>query len=177
MVPDTRLRLKAVLKALEEVIDPAMPEDALLAREQLGLIQKTIALVMAQAPLECVFMISDTREDLALARHLASSLAPGHALRCSLESCIARTEAALPASMPDTDAVRALWIETKEVVEGVVDRLFASAPQSVWESLGEIIVAYSEKRNLRERAWAAETGFDPDPGSLPSLRKAATGEE
>jgi len=175
MVPDTTLRLKAVLKALDEVIEPVLPEDAALAREQLALARKSIALVIEQIPLELPYMVRDAREDMAFARRILDRLAPEDPLRGPLEARLADGEAALPAALPDPDAVRAQWLGMKDALQETVDRLFADAPDELWASLGKAVVEYSERRNLRERAWVAATGFDPEPGKLPSLREAALG--
>ncbi len=175
MVPDTTLRLKAVLKALDEVIEPVIPEDAALAREQLALARKSIALVIEQIPLELAYMIRDVREDVALARQVLARLGPEDPFLARLEASITDAEAALPAVPPDADAIKATWLQMKEALQDAVDNLFADAPDELWKSLGRAVIEYSEQRNLRERAWVAATGFDPEPGKLPSLREAALG--
>jgi hypothetical protein len=175
MVPDTTLRLKAVLKALDEVIEPVIPEQAALAREQLALAKKSIALVMDQIPLELAYMMRDMREDMEFARQILARLGSEDPLSRKLESAIAEGEAALPAVLPDAEAIRATWLGMKDVLQDVVDRTFADASDELWSTLGPAVIEYSEQRNLRERAWVAATGFDPEPDKLPSLREAALG--
>lgn len=175
MVPDTTVRLQSVLKALEQVIEPIMPEDASFAREQLALVKKSIALVIEQIPLELAYMMRDLREDIVLAQQVLARLEPDDPGRARLESSIAAAEAGLPSSLPDADALKALWLEMKVALEDTVDRLFSDASGELWDTLGRSVVEYSERWNLRERAWVAPTGFDPDPASLPSMRQAALG--
>lgn len=173
MVPDVALRLRTVAKALEDVIGPAIPDDAPLAREQLALSQRSIALALDQLPLETAYMVRDSRDDRRLARRLINKLDGNHPLASQLIEAVATNEATMPVEPRSSDEVRDAWRSLKEVLEYCVSRLSGSESFVDQAELAAIMLEYSESRNIRERAWVAATGFDPDPDSLPDLETAA----
>lgn len=175
MVPEATLRLTSVLKALEDVIGPAISEDSALAQEQLVLAKRSIALVIDQIPLEPAYMVTDAQDDRDLARKLAAQLEPGHPIADELAQAIAASEHALPASPPDMQQIRQGWLDLKATLETVVTRLSEERNLAGRDTLIDVMLAYSEKRTIRERAWVAATGFDPAPDTLPALIAAAKG--
>jgi hypothetical protein len=177
MVPDTTLRLAAVLKALDEVISPAIREDDVLAKEQMELVKKSIALVIEQIPLEQAYMARDAQSDRELARKLSSRFAPDHAMIDKLAKAVTSSEAALPLTIADSRELAKCWLSLKALLEDAVSTLARESGLEGKKDLAEVMLSYSEKRNIRERAWIAATGFDPDPKCLPTIADAALRQE
>lgn len=175
MVPDIALRLSATLKALEDVITPAISQEADLAREQLELVKRSIALVIDQLPFEYAYLAQDANADRALARELASFFPPGHAMQAELLDAVRDSENTLPLATRDARDLARCWRSLKSVLEEAVSALAKDMGTSGSSALTEVILRYSETRNVRERAWIAATGFDPDPESLPGIAEAALG--
>ncbi len=173
MVPDASLRLKTVLKALDDVIGPALPDDAVLAQEQLSLARRSIELAIEQIPLELAYIVTDARDDRELARALLPMLDPADPEAGELERSVAASEAALPADPPDIRRIREGWRGLKVALENAVTRLGKGRDAQARSDLARTVLAYSERRNIRERAWVAATGFDPAPDKLPNLEQAA----
>jgi hypothetical protein len=169
MVPDSALRLEAALKALADVIAPAIPEDAGLAKEQIALVMRSISLAIEQIPLEAAYMARDSQTDRELAAKFQSLFVAGHPMSNRLADAISASENALPPAISDTRELAKPWHSLKKTLEEAVSALAKELGRDAQTELAEIMLAYSEERNLRERAWVASTGFDPDPESLPSL--------
>ncbi len=167
MVPNTVLRLAAVQKSLEDIIRPVLPETADFAKEQLGLIIKSIALVRQQIPHEYAVHVHDAHAFAEFGRELIEQLpeTSGTALTGAIE----RVEAIAPTVVPDRlaleDAVRALRGAIEKVLEGVSD------PEDL-AKVGPIVLAQTERQTLLERLWVVDTGFDPSPASLPTIEQA-----
>lgn len=167
MVPDTVLRLAAVAKALEDIILPALPKDASFAHEQLALIVKSIALVGKQIPHEYAMHVHDARAFVEFGRDIVAQLPADHAARKAIEMSIADVEAVAPAEIPRREklerSVRALRAAIEQAVET------AGADPAIFAAIGPAVLEHTERQTKLERLWVVDTGFDPDPESLPSL--------
>lgn len=171
MVPETTLRLKAALKALEDVVSPALGQDSALAIEQLELVKRTLALVIEQIPLEPAYMATDAGRDRQLARDLCELLPADHPMRATIAQAVSESEDAFPASVLDTRGIAKAWLDLKQALEHVMPVVADEAGTE--GAIFDVMLRYSESRNLAERAWVSATGFDPEPDSLPSMAAAA----
>jgi hypothetical protein len=168
------MRLAAVIKAIDDIIAPAIPEDKKLAQEQLGLIKKSIALVKDQITHEYGFIVRDALDCFRLADELAAIMADNEPLRTNLLAQRAKGEEVVPAKIPNRREAEDFLRSFKKVLEDTVATLLSSQPRSPLEQDQQIkirraVLEHSERQTLRERAWVVATGFDTDPASLPSI--------
>ncbi len=164
MVPDTSLRLASIRKALDEIVRPALAEDAGFAQEQLGLILKSIDLVREQIPYEYALHAHDAHAAARFARELAGKL-PGAAT--ALGEAASAAEALAPATLPDMPALAAAVRDLRAAIETAVAD--AGSDPGTLAAIGPVVVEHSERQNLIERRWVLATGFDPDPAGVPPL--------
>ena len=170
MYPDLDLRLKSVLKALSDVILPAIPSEQRLARDQVNLVIGHLAIVAEHWK----HALNYELENLSLACALASELR-GLSLEPALGNDViaALTEvAALDRS--DYDAVSGAHRALKAVIERLIAADHSRAPLS-----REIITAvlhYNACRAPRERIWHRGAGLDPDTAKLPPISSLFTRE-
>lgn len=169
MVPDTVLRLASVLKALDDVIAPALAPDAALAHEQLALIKRSIALAMSQIPHEFAFMVKESQSYAALARSLCARIPADNVWQERLKQRLAALAAVAPATTPSRPALEAATRALRLDLEQATRELLAQADPATAGTLSELVLAHSEQQNIADRLWVVQTGFDPDPASLPSL--------
>ena len=169
MVPDTRLRLTTVVKALDDIITPALPAGAVFAHEQLALIKKSIGIAIEQIVHEYAFTVRDAKEYLALADALTSHMADNNPVRQKLVDAQERGRQIVPETIPDRPAVEAYLHSLKNDVEVAVEVLFADAKLKDMRAVEALILDHSARQTLRERAWTISTGFEKDPASVPPV--------
>ncbi|MCK9506232.1 MAG: hypothetical protein M0Q95_18880 [Porticoccaceae bacterium] len=174
MVPNTTMRLGAVLKTIDDIVIPAIPEDKKFAREQLALIQKSIALVKDQIINEYGFMIRDALDCFRLADELAAIMPENEPMRANLLAQKQQGAEFIPTQIPNRQATEDFLRSFKKVLEDTVDASLSAEPQSSDEQerrrkIIRAVLEHSERQTIRERAWVVDTGFDTDPDSLPSI--------
>lgn len=169
MVPDTCLRLRTVLKALDDIVTPALPSDAGFAHEQLGLIKKSLQLAIDQIPHEYAFMVRDARDHLALARQLSSYIAPGSALQVRLAGSSGELEAGLPESRPNIPVLEQNLRALKQDLEDAVNELCRDRQAEELDAIERLVLDHSTVRITIERAWTIATGFETDPSTIPPI--------
>jgi hypothetical protein len=171
MVPDTTLRLKTVLKALDDIITPAIPQDADFAHEQLGLIKASLGLVIDQIPFEYAFMVQDARDHLALADKLSTFIAGDEASKARLLQASGDVRATLPAVPPAVPRLGRRLRDLKQVLEDAVDELCARRQGEELCAIERIVLDHSAARTIMERSWTIATGFETDPDAIPPIRE------
>jgi len=172
VVPDTRMRLGAVMKALDDIIAPAISADKKYALEQLALIQKSIALIQNQIIHEYSFLIRDAMDYLELANSIISLLPEDETIRANLRQEIIKIEEQLPKVIPDRETDEKNIRLFKAYMENTVEQLMSKTELSNYQQLFDVILSHSEKQTTRDRVWTLATGFDPAPETLPSMKES-----
>lgn len=177
MVPDSCLRLTAVVKALEDIITPALPAEARFAHEQLALIKKSIRIAIDHIPHEQAFMARDAQDYLALAQSLIGHVSPGTDQHEQLSALIARGEAIVPASIPNRPEFELFLRQLRREVETAVEMLCGQPAGSGLREVQLLVLDHCARQTLRERAWTIATGFESNPGAIPPVETLLYGED
>lgn len=167
MLPDIDLRLANTLKALTEVVLPALPADAPLAREQAQLAIAHLGVVARQWKDALAFERESLDAACRLARDLAGRITDAVADAAHVAALTAQLERAAGIDRTRYDAVSTAHRELVAVIAEVIAEDRAAHPLAA--GITERVLAYAERQALRERAWFAACGLDPDRDSLPSL--------
>ncbi len=162
MLPSIDVRFKNMIKAIQEVVSPAIPPDQKLAQEQARLIIGHLGMLKDQWKDALRYEAGSLR----MMRDLAESLQPhldaeqAAILRASLES-------GADIDLYDIDAVNsgicAIGAAIDKVILGEDGR--KPLPRAAWD----VILGYGEKDALRSRVWFKGNGLDPDGDKLPPL--------
>lgn len=169
MVPDTTLRLRTALKALEDIVSPALPAEAAFAHEQLALIRKSLQLVIDQIPHEYAFMVKDAHDHLALAQGLVPRISCEDSLRAKLVASAGKVSELLPASVPVVPALVENLRALKQELEDAVDTLCATSTGAELAEIEQLVLDHSARRIIMERAWTVATGFETEPSVIPPV--------
>jgi hypothetical protein len=167
MAPDTRLRLAAVKKGLEDIIAPLIPADAAFAQEQLGLILRSIEIVRDQIPHEDAFLIHDAHAFAALGRELLELAEGQGAVLQPLRDAIDDVEAAVPHAAVPRAKVEGCAQAVRQRIEEAVDTL--GQDPAMLAKIGPSVLRFTRRQTELERRWVVATGFDPAPADLPAL--------
>lgn len=160
MNPDIDLRLKSILKALSDVILPALPADERLARDQANLVMGHLNIIAEQWKHALTFEL----ENLALACELAGELAGFNVEPALGEDLIASLSAAESVDRSSYDAVS----DAHRQLKAVIDRLLAvgQGKTPMPPAMLAAVLRYNQRRAPRERIWHRGAGLDPDAAQL-----------
>lgn len=160
MVPDPQLQLAVVIKALREVVVPAIPPANPLAAEQLHLAIATLGLVHDTLPLNH----KRVRRELLNAIMLAEGVEAADDM-----AGLADEIAAARNLMEDARADEAMLEELRGALLSATERAVAKAAPMRQASVARAVVAGSRAQFDLARAWCLSAGFEPDLGKCPPL--------
>ncbi len=153
MNPSVDDRLNSVLRALQTVVLPALPESASLAREQVMLAMGHIQIIQAQRDATPAF----EEGELADIRAMAAAVL---ALNEAPAACAAE-RAALATALSDEAAPTRT---ASEAIRTAIDALLAAARKAgaseYHAALAATILPLGRARARKDREWFAIMGFD-----------------
>lgn len=167
MLPSIDLRIANVIKALEQVILPALTPRERLARDQINLCIGHLQMIGEQWRWAAAFESGSFHAMIALAKAMQSSVDPFYADE-------------LAAAIMSADAIE--WGDLAAVEHGIValgsliDRIILGEDGQIplAPELWDAVLAYGETQATRERTWFAATGLDPDRRELPGIAEMMT---
>ncbi|ETI63752.1 hypothetical protein C100_11070 [Sphingobium sp. C100] len=162
MLPDIDLRIANMIKALEQVILPALPRDQRLARDQAMLVAGHLRMIGEQ------WKSALRYEQVALddLQGLARDLLPGAPafLADDLAAALAMAEACDRASVT---AIEQANIAIGHAVDAVI--LGGSDHAPMPSAAVDRLLDYALRHARRERSWFKANRLDPDQNDLPDL--------
>jgi hypothetical protein len=168
MLPDIDLRIDNMLKALEQVVMPALPAQEKLARDQANLVIGHLRMVKDQWRFAVKFEGGSLANMIRLGTEIVGQADP--LFRDRLEGALAMAAAADPT---DQGAL------TEAIVElgGIIDEIILGDDGRIELPPGAFaaIIAYGGRQAKRERSWFAGTGLDPDRAELPTIPQTMQG--
>ena len=166
------IQLQAVIKALSDVVLPAIDPDNKLAIEQGKLSIGLLALLSQQLPLQFQFDCDELQRLVATARELGLQAHGGPGTQSAV---VALNEATLAAgrvldaarsSPADVEAqVRALRVATGTLITEV----HRDGDPACRPTIQRTVLAMSKDQLLRDRSMMLMQGWEPDPKAVPPL--------
>ena len=167
MTPSIDLRLATIIRAMRDVVSPAIDRDNSLAQEQAALVIGHLQLLAVQW--------SRTNE---YANVCLTDLAG--ALRALSPEGGPQTMHAATALFAALDCTAGAREARYKAVMAGADQLIRAADVDGGEEFGkqlrQAMLAFSKRQSLRDRSWFALSGFDLRPGELLSIESLAGGE-
>ena len=161
MTPSIDLRIATILRAVRDVITPALDENNHLAREQAHLVIGQLKLLAAQWSRATEYA-EVCRADLA---ESLAGLDPDGGDRTRQQfDALSRTLAANEG--PDTEARYKALMRASDALVRAADADGAAAFRS---TLRMRLLAFSKRQAVRDRSWFALSGFDLRSEELSSL--------
>lgn len=171
MLDHTDNTLAAAIKALDEVVAPAIDHANPLATEQLTLVVDALRVLRERVD------HLPARHRFELGQHVASArlLAPDAATaseptRRALDAAITRGAAALQDPDATTGELREAAARVAAVITALVRESDGLDPD-VRRRIETAVVTAAETQIEVDRAWHLPQGFDPEPDSVPPLER------
>ena len=153
MNPDVTLRLKTLMRAMSEVVIPAIDDDNSLAQEQGRLVLGHLNALLQHHAGEAELVDRDTQATRALAHALLDAGRGGGATEAARETLLA-------ALKDDGD-------ELGHAIEGLVLAIGVDGEASLHTASTRLVMAHAAAQNFAGRAWFKPMGFDGAPDTLP----------
>ncbi|MEQ1867833.1 MAG: hypothetical protein ABL996_24705 [Micropepsaceae bacterium] len=173
MQPDLDIRLKAMIKAMTEVVLPAVDSSNSAAVEQARLVTASIALVREQVDYLHWYAATEARELMEFGRALVESWSG--VTGASIESAILDAmKVAARADVP-TSSLTAANRALREALSAGIAEALGSGDPAVRERVEHLVLERSEALLRLERSFVAPTGFEVDRQGLASIRETLDG--
>ena len=164
MIPSLELRLRSMMRAVTEVILPAIDQNNSLAQEQGRLLVGHLHAMLLQLPYAARLERVEHEATGALAQRLIAASRGGPVTTAAT----ARLNAAL---------LRGDRIELSQAIERlIVDSAEDSAPQFMQDT-ERLVLAEAKATTLRGRTWFKPMGFDAEPESLTDVASLLEAQE
>lgn len=160
MLPDATLQLRAVIKALVDVIGPAVIAADRTANEQLHLAVATLRMLESRVP----FLHQRARAELRNAIALGAAVADS-APDAPLEIALREAREALSDVEADTQTLQA----RKSTLLSAASALANAPEQTSGRAISRAIILTSKGQFDLARAWCLPAGFELEPAAIPSL--------
>lgn len=163
MTPDPVIRLQSVIHTLEHVIVPAVDPTNLLAMEQCGVTLAQLRMLLSHLPLIRSYHKS-CADDLATIARCLPAASGGEQTRAAATQLADRVD---QVSRGDDD--HAFFHEAGRALDALLRAVAADGDAEYRSHVERAAFEFSCRQSLRSRAWFRDSGFDPDPASLPPI--------
>ena len=177
MLPSIELRIQNLIKALSQVVLPAVDPGNGLAREQAQLVIAHLQVIAKQWDKAQTFEAQSLAALRALAERLALAAAgggetsrAGAGLRRALAQRSESNERAALAREHE-----ALGTAIEELIAAAFAAAFADGSADFRAQLDEAVLEHGQYQAWRERVWFAGNALDPDRAELPSIDEMLRG--
>ena len=175
MIPATATWLDAMIKAMSQVVIPAVGDRDAVALEQANLVLHHLRMLRQQHPWILHYQQQQTREAHALTAAMAGLLrdsAPAAAVLRDAEELLAARADIASQPLPALAALEDATVELKAMANRIAEAVLEAAPSRLAE-LNKLVLQWGEPTVLRERAWlsaptVAPPELDPLFRSMPA---------
>ncbi len=166
------LALKSVIKAMTDVVLPAVDPQNKLAQEQSRLVIGVLGLLAERLPLLYRYDCDELSRFLTLAdtlREQAANIAAAQDALLSLAAVVATGKDVLQRAGAEPSALEAANFELREKIGALVSVVYSEASAAERRTMGITVTAHAKEQLLRERAWHVTQGWESDPAALPAI--------
>lgn len=166
------IQITSMLKALTDVVIPAIDPINKLAIEQAQLVVGMLRLMASQLPVQFKFDCDELARLAAFSRALAATDSDDSGIRSAITQLETSVDAALSLLelyALDPAEVVANLRSLKSAVGSLVTAAAASNDADAQLRIEKIILMMSTEQLLRDRSLMKLQGFEPDPAALPDI--------
>lgn len=168
------IQIKSILKAMNDVVLPAVDPNNKLAQEQARLCMGLLGLMAKQLPLQYRFDCDELARLSAYAAELQKLAKGGQettAALSTLQQQAGKAEALLERSRVSPqevlDAVRGL----REATGSLITSVYRDGDSGAQDRVQRATLAMSKEQLLRDRSWVLAQGWEADPKAIPPIEE------
>lgn len=167
------LQIQSMIKALTDVVLPAVDPVNKLAQEQTRLVLGTLGLMAQQYPLRFQFNCDELSRLLKLAGVLQEVARGGPETTACVEKMALAAAAAgrtLERSQVGPDTIEQAVREMRAAASQVVRSIYIDGDETALRQVEGAVLANARDQLLRDRSWVLMQGWEPDPAALPKIQ-------
>lgn len=170
-----KLQLQTMIKAMTEVVLPAVGPDNELACEQAQLVLGMLHLLAARLPWQFHYDVDELDRALKLSAAILEHGSGGPVTRSALETLeasAARGRSVLAGAQASPEDLENAILELRQQTADLLTALGTDGERDCRKTLGRAVVDASREQIERERAWFAPQGWDTEsdaPAPLETL--------
>lgn len=169
------LQIKSILKAMTDVVLPAVDPENKLAQEQVRLCMGLLDLMARRLPLQFRFDCDElarlTSFSSELQRIAGNSGAQAREALVALEQVTADSTALLERAKVAPAQIEQAVRDMREVTGTLISSVFRDGDETTQDRVQKATLAMSREQLLRERAWVITQGWEPDPKAVPPIEE------
>lgn len=166
------LQIQTVIKAMADVVLPAVDPHNKLAQEQARLVIGMLSLLAERLPLLYRYECDELSRFLVLAETLREAAnevrGASQALR-DLTAVVEVGSSVLTRARAEPRELEAANFELREKIGALVTAVYADPDCAQCKTIGTAVTAHAKDQLLRERAWLAIQGWEGDGSALPAI--------
>ena len=166
------VQLKSVIKALTDVVLPAVAPDNTLAQEQGKLAIGLLTLLSQQLPVQYAFDRDELDRLLAYCERLHAQISGGERTTRALETLDAARAAAavsLAGARTSPKALQQAVRDLREKAGALITSAYGDGTEASRAAARTLTLEMSQAQLLRDRAMLLLQGWEPDPDAIPAL--------
>lgn len=168
MVPDLDLLIGAALRAMKEVVAPAIPQEEGVAAEQARMVIRVLSLLQQRVGFEGARSLKELEIAVELAEQLVPVLSNPGALKAELE--VARQGSDVGMNDKKRDAIR------KSLLSSLAASIDMEDDREARDQLLRVVLKVTTKQTSLARAWSMPSGFEPASTDVDPLIALTEGE-
>jgi len=169
------LQIKSILKAMNDVVLPAVDPDNKLAQEQVRLCMGLLGLMARQLPLQFRFDCDELARLTAFSSELHRIAGDGgsqtRAALAELEEVTAASAALLERARVAPAQIEQAVRDMRAVTGSLISSVFRDSDETTQDRVQKATLAMSREQLMRERAWVITQGWEPDPKLVPPIEE------
>ncbi|MDB5976533.1 MAG: hypothetical protein JWR07_3293 [Nevskia sp.] len=167
------LQIQSMMKALTDVVLPAVDPANKLAQEQTRLVLGTLALMAQHLPLRFQFNCDELTRLLKLAGILRQVARGGpQTTVCVDKMALAATSAVgtLERGQAGPAVIEQAVRDMRAVTSQVVRSIYIDGDEAALKQVEGAVLTVSRDQLLRDRSWMLMQGWEPDPQAIPKIQ-------
>jgi hypothetical protein len=172
MVPDFALRIQSMIRSLDEVVLPAIPDDRKLALDQARIIVGNLRLMADQHDKIFRYELVELHEYARLVGNLVAAAQGGGATKAAVElanASLLETGPIVELNIPHQHELSAFVKSLKSVADALVRSAHEDGTIAFRQTAASLVMRQSQAQIARERRWFQAAGFELEPDALPTF--------
>jgi hypothetical protein len=166
------IQIQSMIKALTDVVLPAVDPANKLAQEQSRLIIGMLTLMSKQLPLQFRFDCDELHRLVGFAQQLQEQAKGAASTRTAVAELTsqARTAAGvLERAQADPEELLGSIRSLRAAIATVVTAVSLEGDEATVAGVQQTVLSKSKDQLLRDRSWLLMQGWEPDPASVPAI--------
>jgi hypothetical protein len=164
--------LQTIVKAMSDVILPAVDPNNKLAQEQARLVIGMLNLVNSRLPLMYRYDRDELSRFLALAstlQSLAKDLPGAGEAVAALDSTLESGADVLRRAAAEPGELEVANFNLREKIGALITAVYSTTDFTKLEQIKAAITSHAREQLLRDRSWLISQGWEPDPAAIPDI--------